>query len=62
MVNFKIWITFFYLNYLIKKFNFDCEIRSNKGKSIIVIKSTSYNLFRETIDPFIVPEMTYKLP
>jgi hypothetical protein len=47
---------------LIKKFNFDCEVRSNKGKKVIVIKAVSYILFRELIDPYIISEMRYKLP
>lgn len=47
---------------LINKFNFDCEIRSNKGKFIIVIKHSSYSLFREIVDPFILSNMAYKLP
>jgi len=49
-------------NELIKKFNFNCEVRSNKGKKIIVIKSESYPLFRALVDPYIIPEMRYKLP
>ena len=44
------------------KFNFECEIRSNKGKKVIVIKSSSYPLFLSLIDPYILPEMRYKLP
>jgi hypothetical protein len=44
------------------KFNFNCEVRSNKGKKVIVIKSISYPIFRSLIDPYIIPEMTYKLP
>lgn len=49
-------------NELIIKFDFNCEIRSNKGRKIIVINSVSYPLFRELVDPYIIPEMTYKLP
>ena len=45
-----------------EKFKLECEVRSNKGKKIIVIKSESYTVFRNLIDPFIIPEMTYKLP
>lgn len=45
-----------------EKFKLECEVRSNKNKKIIVIKSESYTNFRELIDPFIIPEMTYKLP
>ena len=47
---------------LSEKFHFNCEVRSNKGKKIIVILSDSYATFREVIDPFIIPEMIYKLP
>jgi hypothetical protein len=44
------------------KFNFNCEVRSNKGKKVIVINSESYFLFRKLVDPFLLPEMEYKLP
>ena len=44
------------------KFNLNTEIRSNKNKKIIVIKSDSYLLFRSLIDPFLIPEMEKKLP
>jgi hypothetical protein len=44
------------------KFNFDCEVRSNKGKIIIIIKGSSYTLFRDITDPYIPSEMRYKLP
>jgi hypothetical protein len=47
---------------LIDKFNFNCEVRKNKGKQIIVINSVSYSLFRKLVDPFLIPEMKYKLP
>ncbi|CAL1705856.1 unnamed protein product [Somion occarium] len=47
---------------LSSKFNFTCEVRSNKGKKIIVINSVSYSLFRELVDPYITPEMANKLP
>nr|YP_009240572.1 LAGLIDADG endonuclease [Pyronema omphalodes]AMO66544.1 LAGLIDADG endonuclease [Pyronema omphalodes] len=47
---------------LSEKFNFECEIRSNKGKKVIVIKSSSFPLFLSLIDPYILPEMRYKLP
>jgi hypothetical protein len=49
-------------NELTIKFNFNCEVRSNKGRKVIVINSASYPLFRELVDPYIIPEMTYKLP
>jgi hypothetical protein len=44
------------------KFKFNIEVRSNKGKKIIVIKSESYSLFRNKIDNHIIPEMVRKLP
>ena len=49
-------------NELSIKFNLDCERRSNKGKKVIVIKSSSYSLFLNLIEPFLVSEMKYKLP
>lgn len=49
-------------NELSNKYNLDCEVRSNKGKKIIVIKSLSYSIFRDLVDPYIIPEMAYKLP
>ena len=45
---------------LSEKFKLDCEIRSNKGKKIIVIKN--YEVFISLIDPYIIDEMRYKLP
>ena len=42
------------------KFNLDCEIRSNKGRKIIVIKN--YSVFISLTDPHIISEMKYKLP
>ena len=47
---------------LSNKFNLICEVRSNKGKKVIVINSVSYPIFRNLIDPYILPEMAYKLP
>ena len=47
---------------LSEKFDLSCEVRSNKRKKIIVVKSTSYTKFLELIDPFIIAEMRYKLP
>ena len=49
-------------NELSEKFEFNTEIRSNKGKKVIVIKSESYSLFRSNIDNYILPEMVKKLP
>ena len=44
-------------NELIVKFNLECELRSNKGKKVIVISNNSYPLFLELVNPFILPEM-----
>lgn len=44
------------------KFNLNLEVRSNKGKKVIVIKDDSYNSFLSLIDPYIIPEMRFKLP
>jgi len=44
------------------KFKFQCEIRSNKGKKVIVISNDSYPLFYKLVNPHIIPEMKYKLP
>ena len=49
-------------NELKEKFKFKTEIRSNKGKKVIIIKSESYSLFRNKIDNHIIPEMVRKLP
>ena len=45
-----------------EKFNLDCDIRSNKGKKIIVIKASSYLIFSKLVDPHIISDMRYKLP
>jgi hypothetical protein len=50
------------VNELKEKFNFCIEIRTNKGKKIIVIKPDSYLLFRSKIENFLIPEMLRKLP
>ena len=47
---------------LTDKFSLNCEVRSNKGKKVIVIKSDSYPYFLKLVDPYIIPEMRYKLP
>ncbi len=47
---------------LIEKFNLECEVRSNKGNKVIVIKSVSYPLFKSLINPYILDDMRYKLP
>jgi hypothetical protein len=44
------------------KFNLLTEIRSNKSKKVIIIKSQSYEKFLSLINPYIIPEMEYKLP
>lgn len=45
-----------------EKFLLDCKIRSNKSKKIIVISNNSYPLFCDLVNPYILPEMKYKLP
>jgi LAGLIDADG DNA endonuclease family len=45
-----------------EKFHFNCEIRTNKGKKVIIIKSESYPIFYSLINPYIISEMRYKLP
>jgi nickel-dependent lactate racemase len=47
---------------LSSKFNFLCEVRSNKGKRVIVIKDLSYQAFYNIINPYLIQEMRYKLP
>jgi hypothetical protein len=47
---------------LTDKFKLSIHIRTNKGKKIIVINSESFILFRELIDPYIIPQMRSKLP
>jgi hypothetical protein len=47
---------------LSEKFNLKCELRSNKGKKIIIINSVSYSIFRSLVDPYLLHEMKYKLP
>ena len=44
------------------KFDLEVEVRSNKGKKVIIIKSDSYPAFLSLIDPYIIPEMRFKLP
>ena len=47
---------------LSNKFKLKTEIRINKNKYVIVIKSDNYNWFLSLIDPYIIPSMRYKLP
>jgi len=49
-------------NELKEKFKFNTQIRSNKGKKVIIITAESYLLFRSSIDNYIIPEMVRKLP
>jgi hypothetical protein len=49
-------------NGLKEKFNFDCSTRLNKGRKVIVINNNSYPLFFDLVNPYIIPEMKYKLP
>jgi LAGLIDADG DNA endonuclease family len=44
------------------KFSLKCSTRKNKGKSIIVIDSSSYTHFFNLIEKYLLPEMKYKLP
>lgn len=46
---------------LIDKFNLKCEIRSNKGKKVIVITEESFPIFYDLVSPYIIPSMRYKL-
>jgi len=47
---------------LSNKFELNCSTRNNKGKTVIVIDSSSFYVFKSLIQPFLVPEMDYKLP
>ena len=47
---------------LSNKFELLCEVRSNKNRKIIVIKDSSYSRFYQSIKPYLVEEMKYKLP
>jgi LAGLIDADG DNA endonuclease family len=49
------------LQELSEKFNLNCDLRSNKGKKIIVINSVSYFIFINLVDPYLIHEMKYKL-
>jgi hypothetical protein len=42
------------------KFGLGCEVRSNKGKKIIVIPN--YSQFITLVGPHIIQDMRYKLP
>lgn len=44
------------------KFKLECELRTNKGNKIIVIKAESFLLFLSLTLPYIIPEMFHKLP
>lgn len=44
------------------KFKLNCSTRSNKGKSVIVIDSSSFYTFKGIIKTYLIPEMEYKLP
>lgn len=47
-------------NQLSKKLNY--EVRSNKGNKVIIIKLINYTKFKNLVEPYIIPEMKYKLP
>jgi len=46
---------------LSNKFNLSTTVRLNKNKNVIVIKSESYKIFKDLINPYIIPSMRYKL-
>lgn len=46
---------------LMEKFNLKCEIRSNKGKKVIVITEESFPIFYNLVSPYVIPSMRYKL-
>jgi len=48
-------------NELSNKFGLDTEVRLNKMKSIIIIKSNSYEKFKNLTNKYIVNSMQYKL-
>lgn len=43
------------------KFNLKCEIRSNKGKKVIVITEESFPIFYTLVSPYVIPSMRHKL-
>jgi len=43
-----------------KKFCLGCEVRSNKGRKVIVLKN--YDQFILLCGKYIIPEMRFKLP
>lgn len=47
---------------LSNKFNLNTEVRSNKNKYVIVIKSESYDIFMNLTNSYFIPSMRYKLP
>jgi hypothetical protein len=47
---------------LSNKFKLNTEVRLNKNKNIIVIKSNSYKTFTDLTYSYIIPSMRYKLP
>lgn len=49
------------INELNIKFNLNCLLKYNKKKPIIYIPSKDFNKFYNIIEPFIIPEMKYKL-
>jgi hypothetical protein len=46
---------------LSNKFNLNTNVRLNKNKNVIIITSESYKIFKDLIDPYIIPSMRYKL-
>nr|NP_038225.1 endonuclease homologue protein [Wickerhamomyces canadensis]Q34807.2 RecName: Full=Probable intron-encoded endonuclease 1 [Wickerhamomyces canadensis]6X1J_A Chain A, Probable intron-encoded endonuclease 1 [Wickerhamomyces canadensis]BAA06580.2 endonuclease homologue protein [Wickerhamomyces canadensis] len=49
------------INDLNIKFNLNCSIKFNKNKPIIYIPNKDYELFYNLVNPYIIPEMKYKL-
>ena len=43
------------------KFHLSTDVRLNKNKNVIVIKSESYKIFKDLTNPYIIPSMRYKL-
>ena len=46
---------------LSNKFNLNTDVRLNKNKNVIVIKSESYKIFKDLTSAYIIPSMRYKL-
>lgn len=40
---------------LSNKFNLSTDVRLNKNKNIIVIKFESYKIFKDLLNPYVIP-------